>query len=243
MTKLKLKKKYRKLFLNILLITLIILFLFATYKSIKFYYYGNKSKKINDELVKKVVDYDKKTKKTSIDFDKLKKINVDIVGWIMIPNTNINYPIMQTFDNTYYLTRDFNNQYNLHGSIFMDYKNRFDFSDANTVLYGHNTSQTDMFSDLKKVYNGEYKDNMDIYIYTPNGDYVYTLYSMYLTDPNDGESVNLSTSYFTKSEKDFNIDIEKEKIQHTLTLSTCYSDSKKRIILHAYLNQDNQKES
>ena len=240
MKKLTLKKKYKKLLINLFLIIFIALFLFSTYKSFKIYYYGNKNKKITTELIDEIVDTNQKTKETTIDFKKLKKINIDVVGWIKIPNTHVNYPIMQTFDNSYYLNRDFNNDYNINGSIFMDYKNRFDFSDPNTVLYGHYTHSTDMFSDLKKVYEGEYGDDIDIYIYTPNDNYIYTLYSMYLTDPNDEQSINPSTSYFTKSEKDFNIDVKKQKIQQTLTLVTCYNDKSRRIILHAYLNQDSK---
>ncbi len=238
MKKLVLKKKYKKHLLNILLILLSFLFIYETYKSIKIYYYETKSKKINEELVKDVVTTDK-NKQTTIDFEKLKEKNIDIIGWIKIPNTHINYPIMQTFDNNYYLNRDFNNNYNIFGSIYMDYKNKYDFSDPNTIIYGHYTHTQDMFSDLKKVYEEELKSPLNIYIYTSNKDYTYTAYSMYLTNPNDEESINLSTSYFTKSDKDFNINLENEKIKHTLTLVTCYNDSNRRIILHAYLNQDN----
>ncbi len=233
-----LKKKYKKLLLNILLIILIFIFLASTYNGIRIIYYGNRSKKNNTNLVNDVVNINKKTKATTIDFEKLKNINVDVVAWINIPDTHINYPVMQTFDNKYYLKRDFNNEYNINGSIYMDYNNKSDFSDPNTIIYGHYTHSTDMFSDLKGIYENSSSKDVNVYIYTPQKDYVYKAYSMYVTNPNDSKPINSSTSSFTKSEKDFNIDLEKKEIKQTLTLVTCYNDSNRRLILHAYLKQE-----
>ena len=73
----------------------------------------------------------------SMDFSDLKEINPEIVGWIKGEGTGIDYPVMQADNNSYYLKHLYNGEYNNNGSIFMDYRNSGDFSDKNTVLYGH----------------------------------------------------------------------------------------------------------
>jgi sortase B len=86
----------------------------------------------------------------SLDFAKLKQINSDFVAWLGQQGNDINYPVVQGRDNDYYLNRLFNLERNKMGSIFMDYRNRNDFSDRNTIIYGHNMRDGSMFSTLSQ---------------------------------------------------------------------------------------------
>ncbi len=240
MSKRKLKKKYKNYFVYIILLSLIFIFVCSTYKFISIIYFRNKSQELNKKLAKEVVEVDKKTKEISINIKKLKRINHDVVGWIRIPKTHINYAILKSKDNSYYLNHDIYKKYNINGSIFMNYANRYDFSDFNTILFGHYTRSLDMFSDLKKIYDKKIKFNKKnkIYIYTKDKKYEYIPYSMYLADANDAKPLNIGKSFFRKTEKDFDIDIKKKKVRQTLTLSTCYDNNSKRVILHAYLKTE-----
>ena len=88
--------------------------------------------------------------KTKIDWQKLKSINRDIIGWIKIENTNINYPILQDNDELKYLRHSFNKEYNKNGSIFT--LNNRPFEDKKTVLYGHNMKNETMFFRIRQIY-------------------------------------------------------------------------------------------
>lgn len=83
-----------------------------------------------------------------INFDILKSKNKDIVAWIYSEGTQINYPIVQSKDNDYYLRRLLDGTYNQGGTIFMDYRNNKNFEDYNTIIYGHNMKNNTMFGTL-----------------------------------------------------------------------------------------------
>jgi len=80
----------------------------------------------------------------------LQKENRDTVGWLDIPGTGIQYPIVQGADNEYYMTRTFQKKKNASGAIFVDCWNAPDFSDFNTVIYGHNMKDGSMFAGLRE---------------------------------------------------------------------------------------------
>lgn len=107
-----------------------------------------------------------------VNWDELRAINADVVAWIIVPDTNISYPIVRGSDNDYYLNRTFEKAYNYAGSIFMDYKNKGDFSDNNTFLYGHNTRHSTMFGQLEEFTNQDFfTAHKYIYIFTPEQNY------------------------------------------------------------------------
>ncbi len=85
-----------------------------------------------------------------IDFEGLREINPDIVGWIEMEAIDVFYPVMQARDNEYYLYRTFKKVNNKAGSLFVDYRNRPDFEDKNTIIYGHNMKNGSMFGQLKE---------------------------------------------------------------------------------------------
>lgn len=98
-------------------------------------------------------------KDDNISYKKLKAINKEVVGWIKIPDTNINYPIVQAEDNKKYLTTNPLNQYSSCGSIFIDCNCKGDFSGFNTIIYGHHMANGLMFGDLDKYNDKKFFDN------------------------------------------------------------------------------------
>ena len=110
--------------------------------------------------------------------------------------------------------------------------NKNDFSDNNTILFGHNNHQDHlMFTDLKDIYDGILGNELSIYIYTEKESFTYQIYSVYLSSPSDETPLNIKTNFFERTERKFLY--EKSDSVKTLTLSTCYKDSSQRIIVHA----------
>ncbi|WP_097003344.1 class B sortase [Lacrimispora amygdalina] len=107
-----------------------------------------------------------------IDFDKLKKINPDVVGWILIEGTNIDYPIVRTDNNDTYLDTDFEGKKNPSGAIFLDCDSEPDFSGRHNIIYGHHMKNGSMFKDIIK-YKDEsfYQAHQTIVIYTPQQEF------------------------------------------------------------------------
>lgn len=108
----------------------------------------------------------------NIDFEKLQSQYKDAVGWIYCEGTQINYPILQSDNNDYYLRRTADGKESYAGSIFMDCLNSSDFSDANTVLYGHNMKNNSMFGLIPDYINGDmYSKHPIMYILTEDKNY------------------------------------------------------------------------
>ena len=113
-----------------------------------------------------------------IDWAALRAINSDIVGWIVIPGTPINYPIVQTVDNSTYLHKSFEGTKNACGTIFLDTYNHSDFSDWNSVIYGHNMKNGSMFAYINKYKNEEfYQEHKDVWLLTPYWERKYQIVS------------------------------------------------------------------
>lgn len=102
----------------------------------------------------------------TIDFTELRKINEDIVAWVQIPGLGVDYPVVQGEDNEYYLHHTFRKEANKAGSIFLDYRNRVDFTDQRVIIYGHNMKDGSMFSNLKKYQDDAFrKESGTAYLY------------------------------------------------------------------------------
>lgn len=103
-----------------------------------------------------------------IDWDALKEKNPDVIGWITVPGTVINYPIVKGDDNDKYLHYTFENVKNANGSIFLDYRCSGELSDSLNVIYGHNMKRGAMFHDLEKFKEEKFFDeHREILIFTP----------------------------------------------------------------------------
>lgn len=122
-----------------------------------------------------------------VDFEELLAINEDVVGWIHIENTNISYPILQGENNQEYLNTLITGEENRIGSIFLDYRNEKDFTDRNTVIYGHHLAVGTMFSELFKFKEEEFfRENDTVLIMTPEGNFRVKIFAVSIADLNDG---------------------------------------------------------
>ena len=122
-----------------------------------------------------------------VDFDKLKSVNEDVVGWIYVDALpDISYRIVKGKDNQTYLHQTYEKNYNFAGTIFVDYENSGDFSDCNTLVYGHNMKNGSMFGHLKKFREDDrlYKQDKYFWILTPERNYRYEIISAYTTGVN-----------------------------------------------------------
>lgn len=179
-------------------------------------------------------------------FDDLLKINNETVGWLKVNNTKINYPVTQHKDNDYYLNYSYYKKKNSHGWIFMDYRNKIDTLDKNTIIYGHRNSKGLMFGTLKNVLEKSWytnKSNQLITFNTLNQDMKWQIFSIYtIKNTNDYLITNFTndttyTNFISKikgrSIYDFGIEVGVE--DNILTLSTCYNGPEHRLVVHAKL--------
>ena len=175
-------------------------------------------------------------------FDELKAINSDIVGWIEFENIDINYPVVQTGDNDYYLTHTVKNTRNSVGAIFVEYTNNADFQDDNTIIYGHNMKNGSMFGLLKKYKDPSYyQANQFFWIYTPQGDYMYQIFSCHEAEPEsetytNGFGSKESYASYLQTIKDLSLydtGVAVTSDDKIVSLSTCTKDKGVRFVVHA----------
>lgn len=108
----------------------------------------------------------------TIDFAYLQEQNEDVAGWIYCGGTPISYPFLQSNDNSYYLYRLLDGTNNPSGSLFLDFRNSFDMSDWNSIIYGHNMHDGSMFASLNEYKKQEYYDeHPTMYLITPEKSY------------------------------------------------------------------------
>ena len=178
----------------------------------------------------------------NIDFSELKAINNDVVAWISVDNTNVNYPVVQSNDNDYYLRHDINKSVTDNGWIFMDFRNTFDMSNQNTIFYGHNLLNKTAFGSLSNLFTEKWFNNSNhkIRIRNEYNIYTYEVFSLYYIDP---ESYYLQISFGDDEYKKFldtlvsrslyNFNISLDNNDKIITLSTCTDDNKNRKVVHA----------
>lgn len=125
----------------------------------------------------------------SVDFDTLRETGPDIIGWLTLPDTAINYPVTQTEDNEYYLYHLYDGTYNKVGCLFADYENKADFSDRNIIIYGHNMRDGSMFATLNEYDEQSYFDaHKQMYLVTPDGGYVMEIFTAFEVKPAESGS-------------------------------------------------------
>ena len=179
----------------------------------------------------------------SISFDELKSEYSNVVAWIMVDGTNVNYPIVQTTDNDFYLNHDITKQPKGSGWTFMDYRNSVNLDDSNTIFYGHNLLNKTAFGSLSNVFTDKWFQNSNHYIVvrTPNEKHVYQVFSCYYIDP---EVYYLQTNFYNnndyqvfldtlKGRSNYNFGLDVTSSDKIITLSTCTDDNKGRKVIHA----------
>lgn len=179
-----------------------------------------------------------------IEFEKLKDKNQDVFAWIRVKGTSIEYPIVQSKDNNYYLTHSLDKSYNSAGWIFADYRNKIDGSDKNLVIYGHNRRDGSMFGTLKNILKKEWYDtseNQYITFEREGKNEIYQVFSVYQIEVedyyiktnfnDDREFEDFINTIKSRSIKDFKNEVT--KTDNIITLSTCGNDNRYRVVLHA----------
>ena len=143
-------------------------------------------------LQEDIITLHPKEKSSEFDFSQLKEINSDIIGWITLNNTNIDYPILLGKDNTVYLNKNYKGEYSATGSIFMDYRND-SFQDDYSIIYGHNMNANLMFGDIKNYKDYSFfKNHLDGVLYTEEGRFKLTVMTYAMTSAYDKEVYNLT---------------------------------------------------
>lgn len=183
-------------------------------------------------------------KSFTIDFEGLKSLNSDTVGWIIVPGVNLSFPVVKTNNNEYYLKHSFDKTYNPCGWIFADSNNKFDGEDKNIIIYGHNRRDGTMFSPMTNILNPSWyndENNKYITLITEQGEEKYEVFSIYQREVEDyyiqtnfrstKDYLNFLNTLKSRSTKDYQVTLTaKDQI---LTLSTCGKENKLRVVLHA----------
>lgn len=171
----------------------------------------------------------------NLEWEALKQVNPDIYAWICIPGTQVDYPILQhPSDDSYYLKYNMNGTRGYPGCIYTEKLNEKDFTDFNTVLYGHNMRNQTMFASLHDFEEGDFfANNPYIYVYTKDEVLVYEIFAAWLADDahilknNDFSTEQGRAAYLADILKNYSSsgnmrnDLEVTTDSHILTLSTC----------------------
>ena len=182
----------------------------------------------------------------TVDFSNLKSENSDTVAWLKVNGTNINYPVVQTTDNSYYLKHSFKKSSNRAGWIFMDYRNSVTSFDRNTIIYGHNRADSTMFGSLKNILTSSWLNNTNNHVVklaTETESTLWQVFSVYhisTTDDYLQTQFSSDTQFVNfiemlQSRSIFKFDTSVSANDKILTLSTCYGNDSERTVLHAKL--------
>lgn len=242
------KEKLRKL----LLIICVCVFAYSAFQLGTIFYNYYKTEKDSEELVNDYVEeVEKDTQedkddplKRVVDFKSLQERNKDVIGWLYIPDTKIDEPILKGASNDTYLRTDIDKNAKTAGQVFIDEINSKDFSDDNTIIYGHNMKNGSRFHDLRYYVEKEFYDEHNlVYIYLPNQTVnIYKIYSASI--------INASSDFYQKGIK-YTKYIQKaqtrakqtsevsDEQQPLILLSTCYAhNSENRYVVFARLDKN-----
>ena len=246
------KKKQKRAAFDILsgtvLIVAVCVFVFSLYQLVMMlvpYYTGGKE---YDEIQDLAVEADGDGTGFSVDFDALLEINPDTIAWIRFDEPSIiNYPVVKSADNNEYLTKTFAENDNKLGAIFMDMRNNSDFSDRNTIIYGHHLNVSpDMFSRLHLYEDEEFcQEYPDFYIYTPDGKVrTYTVFSAGVVNASaDNYDIEFASDEefeqyieICRESSNYQVDVEVDAQSQIVSLSTCTGDRRdERFLLQGVL--------
>ena len=265
----KKKLRFRKWVIVVFLLFFLGIFTFSAYKIYAWYSDNKKVDDLSDDVLKNTKLKEKKDNDNTenvnppedasndywdyikmnlleVDFNELLKKNPDTVGWIQVKGTNINYPIVQTTDNSYYLTHAFDGSKNEAGWVFMDYRNDAVNFNQNTIIYAHSRLTGSMFGSLKNILDSSWytnKENHIIRLSTPTENTMWQVFSVYTipkesyyitpTFNTDEEYLEFLNTIKNRSEVEFSGTVNTS--DKVLTLSTCKDNFGNRIVMHAKL--------
>ena len=262
--------KKEKIIFIVLIVLFSLLFIYSTFNIIKWFIDSSKTNKQikeiqNNVTVNEVVDNENteiiegneevsksnpywdfiKLNMIDVDFSELMSTNKDTIGWIQVNGTNVNYPFVQTKDNSYYLNHSYDYSKNESGWVFLDYRNNINNLDKNTIIYAHGRNDRTMFGSLRFILNNGWinnKNNFVIKISTEKENSMWQIVSAYhipvtsdylitnFTDNND--FMEFANMIIDRSMYDFDTKINEN--DYLLTLSTCYNKTD-RMVIHAKL--------
>ena len=248
-------KKSNNKFKKIVLLLLIIIFIFCIGYICFYFYSTNKNKKDNTDILNEIeIDTtqvtEEKTEKM-LKLEELQKENNEIIGWLEIEDTNINYPVLQTNDNEFYLTHNYKKEKATGGSLFLDKDFDLVNGSSNYLIYGHRNKQGLMFEDLMKYTKEDfYKEHTKIKFTTNKEDSIYEIMALFYSRVYYKSEQNVFRYYYfvnANSEQEYNDFVNNSKkvsIYDTgvnanygdqlLTLSTCeYSQEDGRFVVVA----------
>lgn len=176
--------------------------------------------------------------------------NEDYVGWIYIPGTDISYPVVRGEDHNEYLHTNFQGEYSYSGCIFLDYRCTEEILNKHMILYGHNMRDGSMFAGIKKYSEKEFFEKHPVFWFiTPEAKYQYEIFSVCTPNPYDSVFYSVDgVEYLTEEEylEDMNLiaeasvheyDIQLDKSDYVMTLSTCTGNSGSRFTIHGVLQK------
>lgn len=241
------KTKIRKIVILALMVVFAGMLLYSVYNLVQYLKNKEENKQIQ-ELVEQsiVVDDGRKSKldKYMVDFESLKEQNPDVVAYLKVNNTKIDYVVVKGEDNYYYLKHNFNRNWSILGWVFMDHRNNLDGNDKNIIIYGHDLTDGTMLGSLKDTLTREWqenKENREIILITEKEAAIYEVFSTYEMLPEsyyistyfetDEDYSNFLNTLYYRSNYDFGVPVNKD--DKILTLSTCMDSGAKRVVLHA----------
>ena len=212
----------------------------------------------NTEIIEPVIEVPKENpywdyinmNMINVDFNGLKRTNPDVVGWLKVNGTNINYPFVQSSNNDYYLTHSFNKSYNGAGWVFLDYRNN-GTNNKNTIIYAHGRSNKTMFGTLKNVLNNGWLNNTNNYVIKISTETENSLWQIFSVYRIPTTSDYLQTNFNDETEYQNFLDMIKDRSSHNfdtnvastdniLTLSTCYNNSDKMVVHAKLIKKENK---
>lgn len=240
------KRKIRTIISLIILFISIVGIVYSTLKIVQWKKNTTDNKELKEiinESVTIIEDKPEEEPKYIVDFETLKKQNSDTIAYLKVNNTEVDYVVVKGQDNDYYLNHNFNKDYNVAGWIFADYKNKFDGTDKNIVIYGHNMQDGSMFASLKEILTSNWQNNekKQITLVTEKETITYEIFSSYIIEAEDYYiTTNFSNNQLFKefintiiNRSYYNYNVEVDESDNILTLSTCTGTGKNRIVIHA----------
>lgn len=248
-------KNKRKIIIRISIVILFIIFLAGVIYISDYVARSIKDKKDNEDILSNVVVEEEQITETKtekmLELEELKKENEEIIGWLEIEGTKINYPVVQTTDNDFYLTHNYKKEKSSAGSLFLDKDFDLENGSSNYLIYGHRSTRGLMFEDLMKYAKKDfYKEHTKIKFTTEKEDAIYEILAVFYSRVYYKSEKNVFRYYFfvnAETEKEFNdyvTNAKKASIYDTgvtaeygdqlLTLSTCeYSQEDGRFAIVA----------
>ncbi len=233
----------KTLIFKIILVCSFCVILFSIFNIVTWCIDSKKTKEVVEKIEEMTkVSVVKDSNFLSVDFDELSKTNDEVVAWVQVLDTDVNYPIVKHSNNSYYLNHSYDRSWNSSGWTFLDYRNDINDLASNNIMYGHGRTDGTMFGSLRKLFDLDTGKHI-INVSTPYNNYIFEIFSVYLIS---GTNDYLTTGFDNNEEFLKFIDLIKSRStinyenfefdfgDKILTLTTCHN-SWQKLVVHAKL--------